>query len=178
MLTIVVCHILFLNVSLSITVCEVWVYLVCTALWNTAMTLCWHFLTSLTALPSCPADQEHPDLQLQVWQCRTPPSLWRMYWEPHPGSFLPQVCLSAGREQMSQSVLLTVLFISSLWANYYLFLRGKHGVTNISKQKATLLAVTEYNDRVFDPSEKFILTYPLCIEEKRVIDGHILVIIK
>ncbi|KAL2082439.1 hypothetical protein ACEWY4_022257 [Coilia grayii] len=30
--------------------------------------------------------------------------------------------------------------------------KGKFGVTNISKQKATLLAVTEYNDRVFNPN--------------------------
>ncbi|KAL2082440.1 hypothetical protein ACEWY4_022258 [Coilia grayii] len=32
--------------------------------------------------------------------------------------------------------------------------KGKFGVTNISKQKATLLAVTEYNDRVFNPNLK------------------------
>ncbi|XP_062406579.1 apolipoprotein B-100-like [Sardina pilchardus] len=29
--------------------------------------------------------------------------------------------------------------------------KGKNGVTNVGKQKATLLGVTEYNDRVFDP---------------------------
>ncbi|XP_041950313.1 apolipoprotein B-100-like isoform X2 [Alosa sapidissima] len=29
--------------------------------------------------------------------------------------------------------------------------RSKQGVTNVSKQKATLLGVTEFNDRVFDP---------------------------
>ncbi|XP_031437274.1 apolipoprotein B-100-like [Clupea harengus] len=29
--------------------------------------------------------------------------------------------------------------------------KGKYGVTNIGKQKATLLGVTEHNDRVFDP---------------------------
>ncbi|XP_062407541.1 apolipoprotein B-100-like [Sardina pilchardus] len=29
--------------------------------------------------------------------------------------------------------------------------KGKHGVTNVSKQKATLLAVSEYSDSVFEP---------------------------
>ncbi|XP_076129303.1 apolipoprotein B-100-like [Alosa pseudoharengus] len=36
--------------------------------------------------------------------------------------------------------------------------KGKHGVTNVSKQKATLLAVSEYNERVFDPGKIYFQT--------------------